>query len=114
MENDHEYERLILCFQVFLECFTMLIEIADTHDEDDRIHQKTPEPDRARMDPHTIESDCESIETYRDEKHPRSRIGDECPNRLYEGRMSLLYREEICPSDRENDTEKSPNIDILP
>lgn len=92
----------------------MLIQIADTHDEDDSIHEKCPEPDRARMDPHTIESDCESIETYRDEKHPRTRICDKCSNRLDESRMSLFHRQEIRPSDREYYPEKSPNIDVLP
>ena len=65
------------------------------------------------MDPHTIESDRESIETYRDEKHPRTRISDERSDRLDEGRMPFLYCEEIRSPDHENNTEKSPKIHRL-
>ena len=91
----------------------MYIEISETHEKDDKIHEKCPEPDRTRMYPHPIESDSEPIETDGDEKHPRSRIRDERSDRLYEGRMSFFHREEIRPSDREHDTEESPEIHSL-
>ena len=91
----------------------MPIDISETHREDYEIHEKCPEPYRTRMDSHTIECHCKSIETYRDEKHPRTRIGDECSDWFYEGRMPFLYCEEIRAPDREHDTEESPEIHSL-
>ena len=113
MEDDEKYECPVLSSDIFLQGFTMMDDIPYTHDEDDRVHQKSPEPDRTRMNPHPIECDRESIETYGNEKHPRSRIGDDCSDRLDEGSMLLLYSEEIRPPDREKDTEESPEIHRL-
>ena len=113
MEDDKKCQCLILSLHILSEGFSMNINISDAHEKDDRVHQKSPEPDRTRMDPHPIESHCEPIEKHCDQKHPRSRIRDERSDRLDEGSMPLLYSEEICPPDREKDTEESPEIHSL-
>ncbi len=112
MEDDHEKESFILYCQIFLEGFSMFIDITYTHEEDDRVHEKCPEPDRARMDPHTIESDRESIETECDEKHPSTRVGIESLDRIRETNMRLVYRKRVCSCKCEYDTEEP--IDIHP
>ena len=113
MEDDKEDKGPVLSLHILPKRLPMGIDISSAHKENDHIHQKCPEPDRTRMDAHTIEGDRESIETDSNEEHPRSRIGDEGSDRLDEGRVSLFYGEEICPSDRESYTEKSPEIHRL-
>ena len=91
----------------------MSIDISRAHDEYYRIHEKCPEPDRARMDPHPIECHGESKETERYEKHSRTRSSKKCSNRRDECHMWLLDYEWIGTDQCESDTESTPDIDTL-
>lgn len=113
MKRYEDDESLILCFDIFPKGLPMFIDISWTHEEYDTIHEKCPEPDRARMYPHPIECHREPIETYSNKKHSRTRIGHQCSQWLYESRMPLLDRKKIRTTDREKYTEKTPNIDVL-
>ena len=74
MEHDQDDKCLVLLLYIFSEGFSIFIDISRAHDEYYRIHEKCPEPDRARMDTHPIECHGESIETERDKEHTRTRI----------------------------------------
>jgi hypothetical protein len=112
MEDDEESECLILSLQILSECLTMIDDISYTHDEDDHIHQKCPEPDRTRMYPHPVKCHGESIEHDRDQEHPSSGISVEGSYRFEWMDVRLLYSKHICPSKGEHDTKES--IDIHP
>lgn len=110
MKYDDKSKSTVLRFYIFSEIFPMLIEIADTHGEDDNIHEKWPEPDGARMYPHPIKSDSKSIEAEWNEKHPSSRISIKCYQWFRKSDMGFFYCEIICPSESKEDTEKSVYI----